>query len=303
MPIISKVRNVFSLFSFIANHPLNRKHKVASIRNFFAWQVGSRLVPGPVVVNFVNDSKLLVKPGMTGATLNIYTGLHEFEDMSFVLHALRKNDVFVDVGANVGTYTVLAGAAIGAQCITFEPAPSTFSNLMRNVDLNQINNLVDARNVGVGETDGEITFTSGLDTVNHVLSKDEHHADAVTIPVVTLDKSLQGSNPVVIKIDVEGFETSVISGAANVLSQESLLAIVMELNGSGNRYGFDEAQLHKKILDYGFQSYRYDPFKRKLISLKGKNFDGGNTIYVKNLDALTQRLESAPKFKVKGQSI
>lgn len=45
---------------------------------------------------------------MTGATGNWYCGLQEYEDMSFVLHALRPGDLFVDVGANIGSYSILA---------------------------------------------------------------------------------------------------------------------------------------------------------------------------------------------------
>ena len=62
----------------------------------------------PVVVNYINDSRLLVQTGMTGATGNIYTGLHEFEDMGFALHFLQEGDYFIDLGVNVGSYTVLA---------------------------------------------------------------------------------------------------------------------------------------------------------------------------------------------------
>ncbi len=301
--MISKFRDVLGMFRFTINHPLNRKHKLASLRNLVAWQIGSRLVPGPVVVNFVNDSKLLVTPRMTGATGNIYTGLHEFEDMAFVLHALRSEDLFVDVGANVGTYTVLAGAVVGAQCITFEPVPSTFAHLTQNVDLNKISDLVDLRNVGVADTVGELKFTARLDTVNHVLGKDESSTDAVSVPVVTLDQALGRLEPLIMKIDVEGFETSVINGAHSVLSQDSLAAIILKLNGSGNRYGFDAMDLHKKILDYGFQTYRYHPFQRQLVNLRGKNVEGGNTIYAKNIDLLNQRLKSAHPFKAKGQSV
>ncbi len=72
---------------------------------------------------------------MNGATGNFYTGLHEFEDMSFVLHALRSTDVFVDVGANIGSYTVLAAAVVGAQCIAFEPILETYGHLLQNVNL------------------------------------------------------------------------------------------------------------------------------------------------------------------------
>jgi hypothetical protein len=46
--------------------------------------------------------------GMTGATQNIYVGLQEFVDIMLTLHFLRKGDLFLDMGANVGSYTILA---------------------------------------------------------------------------------------------------------------------------------------------------------------------------------------------------
>jgi hypothetical protein len=56
--------------------------------------------------------------GMTGATGNLYVGLHEFEEMAFLLHFLRPGDLFADVGANVGSYTILAAVAVerGTHC-------------------------------------------------------------------------------------------------------------------------------------------------------------------------------------------
>ena len=85
---------------FITDHPLNREHKLSSIIRFAKWQVGSRLVPGAIVYDWVNGSKFLVKTGETGLTRNIYTGFHEFPDMVFLLHFLRAEDLFVDIGAN-----------------------------------------------------------------------------------------------------------------------------------------------------------------------------------------------------------
>ena len=73
---------------------------------------------------------------MTGATGNIYAGLHEFNDMAFCLHLLRSGDLFVDVGANIGSYTVLASKVAGANSITLEPVPQTFERLKRNVNIN-----------------------------------------------------------------------------------------------------------------------------------------------------------------------
>ena len=85
---------------------------------------------------------------MTGATGNIYTGLHEFQEMSFLLHMLRHDDLFVDVGANIGSYTVLASAVIGAKSISIEPIPNAFRNLMQNIILNDIKVRVTAHNMG-----------------------------------------------------------------------------------------------------------------------------------------------------------
>ena len=64
---------------------------------------------------------------MTG---NIYCGLVEFADMAFVLHVLRAGDLFVDIGANAGAYTLLASSVAGAKTTCFEPAPATYARLL-----------------------------------------------------------------------------------------------------------------------------------------------------------------------------
>jgi len=106
---------------------------------------------------------------MTGATGNIYTGLHEFEEMSFVLHFLRKDDVMFDIGANIGSYTILAGAVVGAECFAFEPIPDTFGHLIDNVNINGIYEKVKCYNIGIADKNGILKFTSNLDTCNHVV--------------------------------------------------------------------------------------------------------------------------------------
>ncbi len=77
---------------------------------FLRWQLGSRLLRMPLLVPWVGNTSLVIEAGMTGATMNFYCGLHEAVDMALVLHALQPGDVFLDVGANVGTYTILASA-------------------------------------------------------------------------------------------------------------------------------------------------------------------------------------------------
>lgn len=293
---------LLNTLSFILRHPLNRGQEGRALARYLRWQVGSRLVSGKISVPFVNPTRLLIAPGMTGATQNIYCGLHEYEDMAFVLHALRKTDLFVDVGANVGSYTVLAGGAVGARCVAIEPLPSTFQHLLDNIRINGFETSVRACNVGVGARDGELSFSSSFDTTNHVLAKEEIDPAAVTVPVVTLDWLLRGDSPSVLKIDVEGYETQVLEGASDVMRQDSLFAVLVESNGSGKRYGFDESLIHRRMFEWGFACVAYLPHRRELKLLDSSEISGGgNLLYVRKLEEVRDRLQSAPCYEVSGR--
>lgn len=287
--------NVISLIKFITSHPLNQNNKFQAILRFVKWQVGTRLQPYPIIYPFTENSKLIIRKGMTGATGNLYCGLHEFSDMGFLIHLLRREDFFIDIGANVGSYTVLASGHIGATTYSIEPVPATFSSLIQNISINQIGQKVTAFNVAVGSQKGCINFTSSFDTMNHVASEGE--TNVIKVPVDTLDNMLVDQRvPLVLKIDVEGFETEVLKGATGVLQQGGLKAIIIELNGSGTRYGYDEKSIHDKLLNLGFKPYQYDPKKRTLSIIE--TFGSHNTIYIRDLDYVQERLRTAPKIKI-----
>ena len=292
---------ILNTLSFLLNHPLSRGRKLATLRRFAAWQIGSRILPGEVVWPFVNDASLIVRPGMTGATGNVYAGLHEFEDMAFLLHYLRPDDLFVDVGANVGSYTVLGGA-IGAACLSIEPLPQAFAALRRNIALNNMGDRVQALNLGLARQPGVLHFTSQLDTVNHVLSDGETHATSVEVPVRTLDEVVGDAAPALLKMDVEGYETEVLAGAGRTLANPALHALILELNGSGRRYGFDEDAIRQQLRDLGFIACSYRPFERTLTP-RAETADGGNTLFVRNLDHVETRLRTAPAFRVLGREL
>jgi FkbM family methyltransferase len=266
----------------------------------------------PVALDFVGESRLLTRTGMTGATVNHYVGLYEFEDMAFVLHALRPEDTFVDVGANVGSYTVLAGALAGARGLAIEPVPTTFRHLQDNVNLNAIHDRVTCLNVGVGREESVLRFTAGHDAVNHVATEREAvgGTETVEVPVRRLDDLAAGVAPLFLKVDVEGWETEVIAGAGASLSGAAPMAVLMELNGSGARYGFDEAALHRQMLDYGFAPMLYRPFERTLTALDREWVALGeragstvNTLYVRGADFFQERVRAARRFDVLGTQI
>jgi FkbM family methyltransferase len=294
-----------NLVQIVLRQPLNRNRPFESAVRFLRWQIGSRVLGREVVVDWVNGARLFARTGETGVTGNIYAGLHEFEDMAFVLHSLRDGDHFVDVGANSGSYTILACAAAGARGHAFEPVPATFARLTDNVRLNRLEDRVHCVRSAVGASAASIRFTSGFDTTNHALAAGDSADGSIEVPVVPLDAALAGDAPDLMKVDVEGFETHVIDGAAATLADRRLNAVVMELNGAGARYGFDDAAIVARMEQAGFSRCAYDPFTRTLRARAAGDLDtaGNNVLFVRDLDRAAERLRSAPRFRVLGQEI
>ncbi len=294
------MRSIYNILRFILTHPLARSNKTEALKRFFFYQVSKLFNPYPIVYSFTDKTKLIVEKGMTGATGNIYCGLHEFEDMAFLLHFLRPDDLFVDVGANVGSYTVLASGHVGANTIAFEPVPFTFKRMQNNLAINYLNSKVIAYNVGVGSKEEMLRFTSNLDTVNHV-AMDSTATNVVEVKVETLDHLLNGLHPSLIKIDVEGFETEVLRGASSVLDDEHLRAIIIELNGSGKFYGFSDEEIHQKLIDFHFHPFTYEPYFRTLT--QRKSFGDTNTIYLRDFSYVSLRVKNSLPFNVLGHLI
>lgn len=259
------------------------------------WQLFSRLSSYPIVFDFAEKSKLIVWRGLHGATGNLYCGLHEFEDMVFLLHFLRENDLFVDIGANIGSYTILGANETGAETIAFEPVPKTFDILKMNIALNGLEN-VRAFNVGLGGKKEISKFTKSLDTINHVAL--EFETDALEVQMDKFDNLIDINKTTLIKIDVEGFEAEVLKGMDGALKNSNLKGIIIEMNGSGKRYGFDEAMIHEKLIYEGFSPCFYSPLERRLTN--NKNYSSGNVLYLRDICFIEERIASAKKYRIVG---
>jgi len=283
---------------YLSSHPLTRDRKLAAYWRFIKWQAGTRLFPFPVLYPFVAGTSLLVRKGMAGATGNIYAGLHEFSEMGFLLHLLRPEDLFGDIGANIGAFSVLASGVAGAGSISAEPVLSTFLHFKNNVAVNDLESKVQLHNCGVGAEPGKLYFTRDLDTINHVAVEGEMNSKEVdAVDIITLDQLFPSRAPVLLKIDVEGFEMSVLQGAKRLLNESGLKAIIIELNGACGRYGIKEEDIHQLLLSYGFRPMSYLPLDRKLESLV--TFDPhGNTIYIRDEAWVKERLNSAKKRNI-----
>jgi len=294
--------SIINTLSFILKHPLTRDSRFEALSRFVKWQIACRMIKGPLVIDWINGAKFYAVKGESGVTGNIYVGLHEFADMAYLLHVLDSQDLFVDTGANAGSYTILATAVVGARAYAFEPAPGTYNRLVENLRLNHVETRVKSMNAGAGSASGHALFVSNLDTTNHVLSADTVDANAIRVEIVTLDHVLANEEPAMIKIDVEGYELPVLEGAINILKKPSLHTVILELNGSGSRYGYAESSIVGLMNEYGFAAYTYNPQDRTLSKSSGYNKDG-NTLFIRNVALVMDKINTSPRIYIYGKQI
>ena len=275
---------------FILSHPLSGRQPVRSISRYLGWQIVSR-IHSPRTVEWVEGTKLVAEAGMTGATGNIYCGLHEFVDMAFLLHLLRPGDLFLDIGANVGSYTVLASGVRRARTIAFEPDPLTCARFKRNMAANGLEALVTLQEAALGSQEGKIAFTAGRDTMNRVAQSGD--PDVTDLPMKVLDRVEGTSAPTFMKLDVEGYEAEVLAGAERLLQSRALLAIATEGDGPG---------VSSVLAANGFRRFVYDPFTRNLNHQleKGKSH---NALFVRDEAEVRRRVSSASAVRVLGASL
>jgi FkbM family methyltransferase len=218
-----------------------------------------------------------------------------------LLHYLQKDDLFYDIGANVGVYTVLASKVKKAKSISIEPLPSTFEKLIDNIQINRLDNVV-SKNIGLSYEKSTLYFTTTKDTMNSVALDSD--TDKQEVEVDTLNNiSKQYGIPKIIKIDVEGYETNVLKGARDLLMSDVLEVIILELNGSGKKFGFTDDDIHNDLIQYGFLPCTYNPFLRKIIKLD--SYLTHNTIYIKEkmYDSIEKILKDSKSFSCNGLNI
>jgi len=297
---------LYNILKFIYQHPLCQgEKKLKSILRFFRWQLATRALNLPVLVPFVNDTQLISERGIVCGSGAYYVGLFEFKEMAFTAHYLRSEDLFIDVGANVGTFTVLAAGVVGARCVSVEPIPESYKRLVTNIDINCLKERVLALNVGLGESINNLIFTSDLDAKNHVATGTNMSEKIIQVEVTTLDSIADDKVPEMIKVDVEGYESKVVLGARKLLSGvNGPNVVLLELRGNGVKYGFNEKEVHEKMLKYGYMPYIYDPIYRTLHIWKPQKEDAlGDMLYIRDVEKAKWRTREAQTFCVLDQRI
>jgi FkbM family methyltransferase len=179
-------------------------------------------------------------------TVNVYMRAEGFEtkepDTLEWISGFQSNDVFFDIGANVGMYTI-AAASLGAQVYAFEPAFFNYAVLNKNILVNNFMNNAKAYCVALCDnyewgdlylhyiSAGTSCHSFG-EEVDYQLQpkKSKFHQGSISFTIDELIENKSLPVPKHIKIDVDGFEHKIIHGAKNTLQNNSLQSVLIEIN-------------------------------------------------------------------------
>ena len=190
------------------------------------------------------------------------TGNFEDETASTIEALLEAGDVCIDVGANIGFFTLLMAQCVGASgsVWAFEPSPATRERLLRNVQLNQLTQ-VTVREEAVSNADGQRLFFGGADDHSGIASLRPLQVGSRSYEVrtCTLSACLPPSlAPRLIKMDIEGAEALALEGMRGLLEARHPDLIIEVTDPFLREMGSSGAELHGFLAQLGYSMYRID---------------------------------------------
>jgi FkbM family methyltransferase len=199
----------------------------------------------------------------------LWNGCFEPFETDFVSASVKKGDVVLDVGANIGYYTLQFARLVGesGRVFAFEPDPTNFSLLRRNVQRNGYRN-VELIQKAVTAQSGAIQLYLCEENRGDHRAYDSHDGrPSITIESVSLDdyfKDYDGRIDL-IKMDIQGSEGGALRGMAGILSKHSTIKLLTEFWPVGLlRSGLGAAEFLGLLRQFGFEVFNVNEDARKL---------------------------------------
>lgn len=191
---------------------------------------------------------------------NIYfLGAYEKAELKAVSGILRPGDVFLDLGANLGLYSLHASRIVGesGKVISFEPFSTNFNALKEHVAMNQLSN-VQLEKLAVGKESGMITLylnesegNLGMVTASYIENAIKEEVKIVSIDAYRKEKKLQKVD--FIKIDIEGFEYPTLLGMENTLNAYLPSILIEILDESKSPQNENKVEVY--LMGFGYKKF------------------------------------------------
>jgi FkbM family methyltransferase len=202
-------------------------------------QMRYRRLDSPCPIPWLEGLQVVISPGEQISQAVYVSGLYEPCTASVLRRILGPGMTFVDVGANVGLFSMLASRWVGptGRVFSFEPSRREYDRLRDHVDRNALTN-VESFRAAACDVDGTVVLHvadarhSGLNTLQPTFMYDDvREASQERVPAVRIDSVLMTRPDLrvdVMKIDVEGAEAAVLAGASRILTRDKP-ALILEV--------------------------------------------------------------------------
>lgn len=236
-----------------------------------------------IVVPISSKSKIRLNTS-SELSSHIYCGAFEWEEREWLLSELKSTDVFYDIGANIGLFTLLA-AEHCRTVVAFEPTSDTFSVLSNNVELNNSPENIRLIHAAASDKDGTqdiFVLTNGKDAWNSMAVKPEageYRVDQIT--TVNVDAMVERGRippPTMIKIDVEGWELHVLQGLEETIAKHRPTMLIEFTASNLKAAGTSNDDLRKHIQSKNYDLFTYDPRYKKLNPVSDFSFEHKNLV-------------------------
>lgn len=180
---------------------------------FKCWKKRNPKCPVDIIYHGI---KLRLEPQYNTIEKNILfsPNLREAKELNYLSPYLENGGLFIDIGANMGYYSLMAAKQGADQILAIEPNPVLCERLSRMATLNNLNNIIDVANTGLGETNDSLLLTlNPFDLGSSSMVDKNMLGDKIKVPIITLPNLLNEKNIKQIdalKIDVEGMEDKIL---------------------------------------------------------------------------------------------
>ncbi|MHC1740418.1 MAG: FkbM family methyltransferase [Anaerolineaceae bacterium] len=233
----------------------------------------------------------------------IFMGNFEWQEIQFLSKILHNGDTFIDIGGNIGFYSVIAAKLVGAsgKVIAVEPVKKTFDRLNQNIQLNHYQN-VQTFQLALSSKNGVLPMNvsqDGYDAWNSLTTPARGETYLVEeVKTQTLDDFIEANKipgkVKMVKIDVEGWESELAKGATRFFSLAQSPILQVEFNQTALKSaGSSSKQLHDQITACGYSFYVYDGKKNRLTPFIFETEDLDTNLYaIKDIEAVNRLLMS-----------
>lgn len=238
------------------------------ITAFYPARLLNEFLLGLLKKNFVEIQGHKMSLGPDCLRLSVY-GVHEPFSTELVKKEIKEGDVVLDLGANIGYYTLIFARLVGkkGKVFAFEPDPNNFALLKKNIEINGYRNVLLVQKAVSDRTGNIRLYLSGENADAHSLFESADARTSIDVETVRLDDYFAEFEGTIdfIKMDIEGAEGQAIQGMPTVLKRNHNLKIMTEFRPLGlERSGTQPQEFLNLLLKEGFELYRIDDEKGQI---------------------------------------